>query len=73
MRKTKYVALGKTSRLNISGFPEFQSEYKKAIDEINERKNEQRIQEIATIEGESFETVIAKLEADKDYRLEKCK
>lgn len=68
MRKTKYNALGGLKNMNFRGFPQFREEYRKAIDEINEKKNNERIIELAKESGESVEVVKAKLDADKDYR-----
>lgn len=68
MRKTKYNALGSLKPMNFRAFPQFREDYQKAIDEINERKNNERISYLAAEGGESIEVVKAKLDADKDYR-----
>lgn len=68
MRKTKYNALGALKPMNFRAFPQFREDYQKAIDEINETKNNERIKELAAVGGESLEVVKAKLDADKDYR-----
>lgn len=68
MRKTKYNALGALKPMRFRAFPQFKEEYQKAIDEINERKNNERISYLAAVGGESIEVVKAKLDADKDYR-----
>lgn len=68
MRKTKYPALGKQSLMTFSGYKEFKTEYAEAIAQINERKNEDRIKQIALEQNESEEVIIAKLESDKDFR-----
>ena len=73
MRKTKYPALGKTTIMTLSGYKEFQSEYREAIDKINSRKNDERIKALAEEGGESEEVIKAKLESDKDFRESICK
>lgn len=68
MRKSKYNALGSLKSMNFRGFQEFREDYQKAIDKINETKNNERIKELAAVGGESIEVVKAKLDADKYYR-----
>ena len=60
--------MGALKPMNFRAFPQFREDYQKAIDEINETKNNERIKELAAVGGESLEVVKAKLDADKDYR-----
>lgn len=71
LKKSKWIMLGKTERLNIAGFKHRLPLYRKAIDKINTDENERMFNQIAAREGiNEIEAFINRMNTDAIYRTE---
>lgn len=71
LKKSKWVAVGKTSRLNIAGFKHLLPLYREAINKINTAENERMFNQLAAREGiNEIESFINRMNTDAVYRTE---
>jgi len=67
--KTKYIALGKSKIMTISGFKHLLPLYRKEIDNINERENKRMFEQLAAREGENcVDEFTQKMNNNAEYR-----
>lgn len=67
--KRKYVVLGKSNIMTISGFKHLLPLYREKINEINEAENLRIFKQLAAREGvEIVEDFIEKMNTDAEYR-----
>ena len=70
LKKSKWVVLGKTDRINVAGFKHLLPLYREAINKINTEENERVFNQIAARGVNEIEAFINRMNTDAVYRTE---